>query len=197
MTHNILHIDASARSGASISRKLSAQVLGRVTTANPDNSVVSRDLTQGFPFVSEDWIGASYTPAADRTEAQKELLGLSNALVAEIKAADTIVLGTPIYNFAAPAALKSWIDMIARVGETFQYGANGPEGLLKNKRVIVALASGGTQIGSPLDHITPYLTFIFGFMGITDVQYIGAMGLNMGADAAIAKADADIAALAA
>lgn len=169
MTHTVLHIDASARKADSQSRKFSAQVLAE---QNPDQ-IIRRDLNDGLPFLTEDWATGTFTPANDRSPAQTEALALSDILVQEIQNADTIVIGTPIYNFNVPASLKAWLDQIARAGVTFQYGENGPEGLLEGKKVIVAVASGGTSIGSEVDFATPYLKFALGFLGITDVTFLG------------------------
>jgi FMN-dependent NADH-azoreductase len=117
-------------------------------------------------------VTGTFTPADARSDAQNEALSFSDTLVAEVIAADTIVIGTPIYNFGAPAVLKAWIDQIARAGVTFQYTENGPEGLLEGKKVIIAVASGGTQIGSDYDFASPYLKFALGFLGITDVTVL-------------------------
>lgn len=165
MTHTVLHIDASARFASSASRTASAQI---VTGLNAD-TVVRRDLAQGLPFLDEAFTIATFTPTDDRTDAQNAALAISDTLVAELQAADTIVIGAPIYNFSIPAVLKAWIDQIARVGVTFAYTETGPKGLLKGKKVIITLASGGTPIGSEIDFASPYLRFALGFVGITDV----------------------------
>jgi FMN-dependent NADH-azoreductase len=112
-----------------------------------------------------------------------------------LRAADTIVIGLPIYNFGIPASLKAWVDLIARAGETFAYSETGPKGLLENKRVIVTVASGGVPVGSPMDHATTYLTQVLGFIGITDVTYVSAGGLAMDPEAALKSAEAEIDAL--
>ena len=185
MTHTILHIDASARHTGSVSRDLSA----RIVANHPDARVITRDVADTpLPHVTEDWVAANFTPADSRTPAQQAVLGQSDALVAELKQADTIVIGLPVYNFSIPAALKAWIDLVARVGLTFKYTEQGPVGLLSGKRVIVALASGGTGAGSEIDHATPYLEFILGFMGITDVTVVAADRLGADAEAGMVKA---------
>ena len=193
MTQTVLHIDASARTQGSTSRGLSAKIIERLNA----DTVIRRDLTSALPHVTEDWINANFTPADDRDAAQRDLLSLSDQLVEEIKAADTLVIGVPIYNFAVPASLKAWIDLIARVGLTFSYTENGPEGLLKGKRAIIAVASGGTQVGSDIDFATGYLRHIMGFIGITDVQFVAADALMADADAAMARANSAIEALSA
>jgi len=173
MTQNILRIDASARRTGSISRDLTDHILDRLATGAPLN-VTTRDLADGLPQIDEAWIGANFTAPADRSEAQRAALELSDSLVAELQAADTLVIGLPIYNFGVPAALKAWIDLIARVGVTFQYTADGPQGLLAGKRVIIALASGGTEMGSDFDFATGYIRHVLGFVGISDVQFVRA-----------------------
>ncbi|MEL6510540.1 MAG: NAD(P)H-dependent oxidoreductase [Pseudomonadota bacterium] len=170
MTRTILRIDSSARRTGSITRDLSDRIIEHLA---PD-TVITRDLTDTIPQIDEDWVGANFTPAADRSEAQEDRLALSDALIDEIVRADTLVIGLPIYNFSVPTALKSWIDQIARAGVTFQYTADGPKGLLEGKRAIFAVASGGTEVGSDIDFATGYLRHIMGFIGITDVEIVHA-----------------------
>ncbi|PIB26105.1 FMN-dependent NADH-azoreductase [Amylibacter kogurei] len=190
MTKTILNISASSRTETSVSRQMADRLIGKIS-ANGD-TIVQRDTTKDLSIVSEDWINANFTPADDRTDEQKQILAQSDTLVGELQDADTIVISTPIYNFGIPAALKTWIDLIARVGKTFQYTENGPEGLLTGKRAIILVASGGVPIGAPVDHATPLLKTVLGFVGITDVQIIGATGLAMDSDGAIAAANAEI-----
>lgn len=184
MTQTVLHLDASARLTGSASRDLSQQVVDRLAPTD----IIRRDLTDALPQINETWIGANFTPAEDRSEQQREVLSLSDTLVQELQRADTIVIGTPIYNFAAPAALKAWVDLIARAGLTFAYTENGPKGLLEGKRAIVALASGGTAMGSEIDFCSGYLRHILGFVGITDVQFVAADQMARDPEAALAKA---------
>jgi len=172
MTQNILRIDASARSTGSITRELTDRIIARI--AGTDSSVTTRDLRTALPQIDEAWIGANFTPADDRTADQRDTLALSDALVAELQVADTIVIGLPIYNFGVPASLKAWMDLIARAGLTFEYTAEGPRGLLNDKRIIVAVASGGTEVGSDIDFATRYLTHVLGFVGLTDVTFVNA-----------------------
>jgi FMN-dependent NADH-azoreductase len=194
MTRTVLHIDASARFAASVSRKLSARV---VESLGADR-VIHRDLAaEPVPHVTEDWTRGAYIPEADRTPEQKTALAISDALVAELQAADVVVIGTPVYNFTVPAALKAWMDQVARAGVTFRYTENGPEGLLKGKRAILAVASGGTEIGSEIDFLTPYARFFLGFIGITEVEVVAADRLMADADAAQERADAGLEKLAA
>lgn len=192
MTTNILRIDGSARREGSVSRDLLDRITARFGT---DTSVVTRDLANALPLINEEWVGANFTPADARTDAQNTALELSDSLIGEIKAADVLVIGLPVYNFGVPAALKAWIDQISRAGVTFQYTENGPEGLLTGKRAIVAMASGGTQMGSEIDFATGYLRFILGFIGITDVEFVNADRLAMDAEGSIADALAKVEAL--
>lgn len=193
MTHTVLRIDASARRTGSESRKLADRVIERLS---PD-TVVTRDLGTSIPAIDEPWLAANWTPENDRTDAKRDLLALSDHLISEIQSADTLVISTPIYNFGIPSSLKAWVDQIARAGITFRYTENGPEGLLQGKRAIIAIASGGTQVGSDIDWASGYLKHIMEFIGITDVQFVAADRLMVDADASHAKADAALEALAA
>lgn len=193
MTQTVLRIDASARITGSESRALTSRIVERLA---PD-TIIHRDLAVPIPAISEAWLAAGATPEAERTDAQHEMLALSHQLIDEIKAADTLVIGTPIYNFGVPASLKAWIDQIARAGITFRYTETGPKGLLTGKRAIVAIASGGTQVGSDIDFASGYLRHILGFVGITDVQFVAADRLMVDREASRAKADAALEALAA
>lgn len=193
MTRTILHIDSSARTEGSVSRDLSAQIVSRFGTAE----VVRRDLAAPLPLLDGAWVGANFTPADQRSDEQKQLLALSDSLVAELKQADILVIGSPVYNFSVPSTLKAWIDLVARVGLTFQYTETGPVGLLEGKRAIIAAAAGGTQAGSDIDFATKYLRHVLGFIGITDVEVVAADTLSFDPEGALAKAQSEIEALAA
>ncbi|WP_416884305.1 FMN-dependent NADH-azoreductase [Marivita sp.] len=193
MTHTVLRIDASARHSGSESRALTQRIIDRLAPA----TVINRDLALAMPAIDADWLAANWTPADERTDAQRQTLALSDTLIAEIKSADTIVIGAPIYNFGIPATLKTWIDLIARAGITFKYSETGPQGLLTGKRAIVAITSGGTQVGSEIDFASGYLRHVLGFVGITDVQFVAADQLMVDAEASHAKATAALEALAA
>ena len=193
MTQNILRIDASLRQSDSITRGL----LDRITQQFTGATITERDLSGGLPLIDEAWIGANFTPSADRSAAQHEVLKHSDSLIDEVKAADTLVLGLPIYNFTVPTAFKAWIDLIARVGLTFQYTDTGPVGMLTGRRAIIAIASGGTKTGSDIDFATGYIRHILGFIGITDVTFIAADALMADADIALATAHSQIDELAA
>ncbi len=193
MTHTVLRIDASARHSGSESRALTQRIIDRLAP----EAVINRDLAVAMPAIDADWLAANWTPADDRTDAQRQTLALSDTLIEEIKSADTIVIGAPIYNFGIPATLKTWIDLIARAGITFKYSETGPQGLLTGKRAIVAITSGGTQVGSEIDFASGYLRHVLGFVGITDVQFVAADQLMVDAEASHAKATAALEALAA
>ena len=188
MTHTVLNIQASARHDGSVTRQLSDKILTEIAA----DQTITRDLATGLPLLDAAWLAANFTLADDRTDVQRETLALSDSLITEIKQADTIVIGSPVYNFSVPAVLKAWIDQIARVGVTFKYTPDGPVGLLSGKRAIIVIASGGTPIGSDIDYASGYLKHIMGFIGITDVTIIAADALGNDADAKIAAANDDI-----
>lgn len=200
----ILHIDSSVRSQGSLTRQLGAEVIAKLQAANPAATVVTRDVVSSpLPHLTEQHIGAFFTPAEQRNAEQAYAIKTSDALVDELLAADTIVIGAPMYNFSITSGLKAWIDHIARVGRTFQYGANGPQGLVTGKKVIVVVASGGVYSEGPAaayDHVTTYLRAALGFLGMTDVSFVIAEGVSMGEEAvtkAQAKARTQIDAIAA
>lgn len=184
MSKTVLRIDSSVRKEGSISRDLTTRILERLAP----EKVITRDLTEELPLIDGNWVGANFTPADKRTDEQKEALSLSETLIAEVQEADTIVIGVPIYNFTISARLKAWIDQIARAGVTFRYTEDGPVGLLENKRAILAVASGGTAVGSEIDFATTYLKFILGFVGITDVTIVAADQLALDADGSVKNA---------
>lgn len=192
MTH-ILRLDASARRSGSISRDLVTQIVDHLAPT----TVTTRDLATHLPLIDEAWIDANFTPADTRTSEQVDTLALSEALIAELTAADTLVIGLPIYNFGVPAALKAWIDMVARAGVTFKYTETGPKGLLTGKRAIIAVASGGTQAGSAIDFATGYIRHVLGFIGITDVTFVAADRMALDPEATLQAARGQITALAA
>ncbi|GIT91190.1 FMN-dependent NADH-azoreductase [Jannaschia pagri] len=192
MSH-ILQIDASARTEGSVTRDLTRQIAARL-----GGTVDHLDLAATpLPQLTEDWVGANFTPVGDRTDAQKAVLSQSDDLIARVQAADTLVIGLPIYNFGLPSALKAWIDLIARAGVTFSYSPDGPKGLLTGKRAVIAVASGGTPVDSEIDYATPYLRHALGFIGIHDVTVIAADALGSDSDTKLAAATGQIEALAA
>jgi len=193
---NILQINASARLEGANSTRVANSIVARLQAANPAATLTLRDLAvTPQPVLDAAALGALFTPADKRSAEQAARVALDDALIAEIQAHDTIVLGVPMYNFGVPVQLKSWIDAIARNGVTFRYTANGPEGLLSGKTVYVGLARGGLYRDTPNDSQVPYLKSVLGFLGLTDVRFVYAEGLNMGPDAAaagFAQAERDI-----
>ena len=185
----LLTVLASPRGEASISRQLADKVVAKLSDAG--TKVITRDVSDGVPVVDGAWIGAAF--GGD----DKSPLATSEELIAEVKAADHIVIATPIWNFGLPSALKAWIDQVARAGETFRYTDIGPVGLLEGKRATIVISSGGTESGSPIDFATPYLKHVLGFIGIHDVEVVAADRLMIDAEASMAKAEASIGALAA
>ena len=195
---NILQVNASARREGANSTRVADAIVARLQAANPGARLTLRDLAATpHPLLDEAALGALFTPAEQRTAEQAARVALDDALIAEIQAHDTLVLGVPMYNFGVPVQLKSWIDAIARAGVTFRYTANGPEGLLKGKKVYVALARGGLYRDTANDSQVPYLKSVLGFLGLTDLHFIYAEGLAMGPESAsqgFAQAEADLAA---
>lgn len=195
----ILQINSSARSAGANSTRLADSITARLKAANPAAVVELRDLAANpHPVLDEAALGALFTPAEQRTPEQAARVALDDALIAQVQAADVIVLGVPMYNFGVPVQLKTWIDAIARAGVTFRYTANGPEGLITGKKVYMLATRGGVYAGTPQDSQTAYVRDFLGFIGITDLEFIYAEGLNMGDEsknAALAQAHQSLAAL--
>ncbi|MCP3708171.1 NAD(P)H-dependent oxidoreductase [Paraburkholderia sp. CNPSo 3274] len=181
----ILQINSAARSQGAQSTLLVNELTARLQQSNPGAQIVTRDLqADPLPHLDDAVLGAFFTPAEQRTPEQQAIAARSEALIAELQAADVIVIGAPMYNFGVSSQLKTYFDWIARAGITFRYTANGPEGLVNGKKVHVVSARGGKYQGTPHDSQTPYLKSFLGFLGMTDVNFIYAEGLNMGPDAA-------------
>lgn len=183
----LLQIDSSILGENSVSRQLSAGLVARLREEHPDLEVVSRDLAaHPLPHVSPGHLAGDPALQAELDE--------SGRVLAEFLAADVVVVGAPMYNFTIPSQLKTWIDRLVVAGTTFRYGENGPEGLVKGKRVIVASSRGGVYSpGSPaagVDFQETYLRAVFGFLGITDVEFVRAEGVAMGPDARQTALDA-------
>ena len=193
---NILQINSSARAGASHSTRLAGDIVERLRAAHPGALLTVRDLARTpHPALDEAALGALFTPADQRTPAQAARVAQDDALIAELMAADTIVLGVPMYNFGVPTQLKNWIDAVARAGVTFKYTDKGAVGLVQGKKVYVALTRGGLYRNTPADTQVPYLQAFLGFIGMTDVEFIYAEGLAMGPEAeqkALASAQTQI-----
>jgi len=192
---NILRIDSSARYADSVGRDLSSRLIDRL---NPDGTatVVERDLGAGLSLLDEATVGAAFTPAEARSDEQVAALTEGQGLIDELKSADALVIAMPIYNFSAPASLKAWADLVARVGETFQYTETGPVGLLTDRPAYIIVTSGGVPIGSPMDWATGWPQQFLGFMGISNVTVIQAGSLNMDPEGATAAAQQAVAELA-
>ena len=182
---NILHLDASASdAAASHSRRLSAELVEKLKAANPGASVTYRDVAaERLPHV-DTTIRQAWTPEGEKDASLLATAARSKALVDELKAADILVIGSPMYNFSVPSTLKAWIDHVAIAGQTFQYSPTGAKGLLKGKAYL-ALSSGGVYSQGPFtaaEHLATYLTAILGFLGITDVEVVRAEGVAYGPD---------------
>ncbi|MEH6472162.1 MAG: FMN-dependent NADH-azoreductase [Halopseudomonas sp.] len=181
----LLVINSSPVTDNSKTRQLVSRFVERFSATQPQVELLNRDLGRNPPpHIDEVTIGAYYTPDEQRNPAQQQAVALSDQLVDELMAAETLVIGSPMHNFSITSALKTWIDHVARVGRTFQYGANGPEGLATGKKVYVISARGGNYgVGSPaaaMNHQDTYLKTVLGFIGITDVVFINAEGVASG-----------------
>jgi FMN-dependent NADH-azoreductase len=188
----LLQIDSSARAG-SVTRRLITKFAEKWKANHPTGEVIKRDLSKTMlPLITDDWSATQIEPSK-WSPAPRNYLSTSDALIEEVQAADTIVIGTPMYNFAIPSLLKAWIDQIVRVGKTVAYGPHGHEGLPGNKKAFVITSRGGAyEKGSPaekFDFQEPYLRHIFGFIGLTDVTFIHAENqLREGAGPSLAAA---------
>ena len=171
----ILKLNASVRYNDSISRQLVDSVIDKIT--HPSDLVIERDLNKKIHFISEASLNAVSTETKDRNSEQQDLAMLADMMIEELLHVDTIVIGAPIYNFGPPASLKAWADLVARAGTTFSYSENGPVGLLENKKAYIVAVSGGTEVESEIDFMTPWLSFFLGFIGIKDIEIIAADGL--------------------
>ena len=186
----LLHIDSSPLYGRSVSRQLTGAFVAQWKSMHPNGTVIDRDLNAtAISPVTAEWVGAAYTPEDARTPQQRELLALSDKLIAELENADEYVFGVPMHNFGVPSVLKLWIDQISRAGRTFSYADGTPKGLLTGKKATFIIATGGiyeaqTQMAS-FNFVEPYLRSVFGFLGVTDATFLTAGGtaaLNYGQD---------------
>ena len=185
---NILRVDASGRREGSTSRMLADQLVGRLESSGEAMRTQVRDLACPLPHVDEAWIQANFTPPEERSAEQKAALALSDSLVRELEQADLLIIGMPIYNFGVPAALKAWVDMIARARLTFRYTENGPVGLLEGKRAVLVVSSGGVAVDSDADFATPYMRQALNFVGISDIAVVAADRQNLRGEEAIVEA---------
>lgn len=191
----LLRLDASIRGDASISRSLTDRLVAQLSTAK--TQITNRDLTEGLTPIDGAWLAAVYTPEAARSAAQAEIAAQADALLNELRDADTLVIGLPIYNFGVPVGLKMWFDILARRGETFVYTDKGAKGLLTGKKAYVALSSDGTELGGPVDFASGWVRHMLGFFGIDDVTFVAADKIAFNADEAMTRAETAINAIAA
>ena len=200
----ILLVNSSPRSDRSNTRRLTNQFAQQWQRAHSGSTVIARDLAaEPVPPVTESWIIGAFAPPESHTPAVKAAIGVSDQLVDELLSAERYVFGVPMYNFNVPSTFKSYIDQIVRVGRTFNVGSSGYEGLVKGKKALVVTSSGGSfQAGTPYaayNFQEPYLRTVFGFLGVTDVQFVVADGQSLGeaaAQSSMAKAEATLKALA-
>lgn len=194
----ILQLISSPRGGASYSTQLANGLVEKLVAAHPGSSVKVHDLTnKPFPHLEEVHLQSFFTPAEGRSPEQQAAVRHSDEAIAELLAADTIVIGAPLYNFGVSSTLKAWIDHISRAGITFSYASGTPEGLVKGKKIYVALSSGGVYSEGPMvayDFVAPYLRTILGFLGMTDLTVVRVEGTNVPdlKEGALAKALASI-----
>ena len=170
--NKILFYKTSPKNEGSISTELGEYLVNRLSKEG--NTKVSKRQLDQIPFINQKIINGLYINDNEKTLEQLEALKISDAIVKDVHENDTIIISTPIYNFAAPAVLKAWADLVARLNKTFQYTDNGPVGLLKNKKAYIVVSSGGTKIGSEIDFFTPWMKFFLNFIGIKDVTFISA-----------------------
>ena len=180
---NVLIIESSARQQDSFSRELTQQFISHWKTLHPADCLTIRDVAVNpVPHLDADLLGGWMKPEAQRNAAEQASLQRSNELTDELLAADVLVLAAPMYNFAIPSTLKAWLDHVLRAGLTFKYTDTGPQGLLTGKKAYVLTARGGIYAGSTADHQEPYLRQVLAFVGIHDVTFIHAEGMNLGGD---------------
>ena len=195
MSQSILAITASAQSENSISRQLVAELIDQLSQKDNVGAIVERDLSDNdTALITAEHIGAFYTPQEERTSDQQAVLEQSDRLVKEVLDANVLIIGTPMYNFSVPAVLKAWIDLVCRVGETFRYTENGPEGLSNIETAYIVVATGGAPVDSPVDFVVPYLKQVAHFIGVKEVKVIAADRTNADREAGLQKARESIAA---
>lgn len=190
----LLRIDSSARR-QSVSKELTSRFVDAWRLEHPEGKLIERDLAlTAIPPITDEWVQAIHAEPAALTAEQKRTLALSDELISELQEADTIVIGSPMYNFTIPAPLKAWVDQVVRVGKTVEWTATGPQGLLRNKKVFVVTSRGGAfRPGTPterFDYQEPYLRHILGAIGLTDVTFIHAENQKPGPQAEVARATA-------
>lgn len=199
--NTLLQINTSVFSGQGNSTRLADAFVRNWLDRHPGGRVIVRDFASDpIPHLDAAGVQAFFTKPADRTPAQQAYAEASEALIEELSSADVVVIGLPMYNFGIPSTLKAYFDQLARAGISFRYTPNGPEGLLGDRKVYVLAARGGMYQGTARDTQTPYVENFLNFIGIRDIEFVYAEGLNMGdeaRDAAMAAAATQIASLAA
>ncbi len=184
---SILLVTSSPRGAASHSSRVATELAQKLQAKAPGAKLVTRDLANNpLPHIDADYSSGIYTPVESRSPRQQSVVGVSDAIVDELLAADAVVIATGLINFNISSTLKAWVDHIARAGKTFSYGADGPKGLVTGKKVYVVIASGGVYSTGPAaayDHAVPYLKTALGFLGMTDVEVIRIEGVAMGPEA--------------
>jgi FMN-dependent NADH-azoreductase len=179
----ILHIVSSAKGNNSYSIKLANAIIDKLLAAHPDSIVKTHDLTANpLPHLFEDQLNAFFTPEDKRTDSHKQLVDYSDQAIQDLKEADFVVIGVPLYNFNIPSSLKAWIDNVVRAGITFSYADGAPKGLVVNKKVYLAMASGGVYSDGPMkpyDFAEPFLRFILGFIGLKDIITFRVEGTSL------------------
>jgi len=193
----VLQLDSSILGEASVSRQLTQAVINRLRDNEPGLEIVHRDLGQEpLAHLTPELLGARGTLSELMTELQKREARFDEELIDELKSADVLVIGAPLYNFTIATGLKAWVDRITVAGKTFSYDEKGPEGLVKGKKAVIVATSGGNYTDTPVDQMhTGYLKHVLNFIGITDVEVVRAQGLNIGPEVraqALAKARGQI-----
>jgi len=185
---NLLRIDTRGQASGPLTRALGDQLEQRLRHYSPRLQVTRRQLAADLPLVDDAWIAANLTDPAQRSEQQRDLLAVSDGLIAELQQADAVIMTVPMHNFSVPGVVKAWIDQVCRAGLTFRYTENGPQGLLADRPVYLVLASGGVAFGSQVDYLSGYLKQIFGFIGISDVHLVTAEAINLHAADSVERA---------
>lgn len=196
MGNTALVVTASVQQEKSVTRMLVNDLIRHLTAKGEIDTVIERDLSDNqTQLITGAHVGAFYTPPAERNDAQNALLTQSDQYLNELKQAQVLIIGSPMYNFSVPGVLKAWIDQICRVGETFKYTPSGPVGLLNIETAYLVVATGGSAVNSDLDFLVPYLTRIAHFIGVKNVKVVAADKMNRDREAGLALARAQVAAM--
>lgn len=177
----VLNISSSLFPAKSVSNQMAAELLLKLEAEHGELQVASRDFNDdGMPHLDAERVAAIAAPVSERSEAQQQIVDFADSLIQEVQEADILVIAMPMYNFSVPTMLKSWFDHVARAGVTFAYTENGPKGLLRDKQAYLVTAMGGTHEPGQSDFVRPYLQLLMRFIGIEDIRFVTAQGLNMG-----------------